>query len=142
MVGEVDHHLIDEGSEGQAIVVVDSPEMGFHGQSASETAPTTYLGEVPRTHEELREGIPLGEMSSRPGKAMSSRFERSRSLLSDRLLLYSYIPPQGPAPPMEEASAPRPESAQEIINCWKPFNQGESPAAHLEQLYLTMFECP
>ena len=31
VVGEVDHHPTDEGSEGQAIVVVDSPEMGFHG---------------------------------------------------------------------------------------------------------------
>ena len=39
---------------------------------------------------------------------------------------------------MEEVSAPGPEGAQEIINGWKPFNQGESPAAHLEQLYPEM----
>ena len=67
--------------------------MGFHGQLASETAPMADLEEVPRTYEEVREGIPLGEMSSRPDKATSSRSERSRSLLPDRLLLYSYIPP-------------------------------------------------
>ena len=49
VVGEVDQHPTDDQ---QAIIVVDSPNMGFHGQSASETAPTENLGEVPRTHEE------------------------------------------------------------------------------------------
>ena len=34
--------------------------MGFHGQSASESVPTIDSGEVPRTHEEVREGIPSG----------------------------------------------------------------------------------
>ena len=56
----------------RAIVVVDSPEMGFHGQSASKIMPTKNLVEVPRTHEEVWEGIPLEEMSSRPDKATSS----------------------------------------------------------------------
>ena len=36
---------------------------------------------------------------------------------------------------MEEVSAPRLEGAQEIINCWKPFNRGESSITHMEQLY-------
>ena len=31
VVGEVYQHLTGEGSDGQAIVVVDSPEMDFHG---------------------------------------------------------------------------------------------------------------
>ena len=39
---------------------------------------------------------------------------------------------------MEEVSPLGPEGSQEIINRWKPFNQGESPAAHLEQLYPEM----
>ena len=39
---------------------------------------------------------------------------------------------------MEEVLAPGPEGAQEIINRWKPFNRGESLAAHMEQLYLTL----
>ena len=34
VVGEADQHPIDKGSDGQAIVVMDSPEMGFHGQLA------------------------------------------------------------------------------------------------------------
>ena len=37
---------------------MDSPEMGFHFQSASETALSADLGEVPLTHGEVREGIP------------------------------------------------------------------------------------
>ena len=44
-----------------------------------------------------------------------------------QLLLYSYILPQGQAPPLEEVSAPGPEGVQEIINRWKPFNRGKTP---------------
>ena len=116
VVCEVDQQPTGRGSEERAIVVVDSPEIGFHGQSASKTMPTTYSREVPRTHEEVRESIPSGWITSLPDKATSSRSKRSRSLLPDQLLLYSYIPPQGPAPPMEEVSASRPEGAKEIIN--------------------------
>ena len=36
---------------------------------------------------------------------------------------------------MEEVSAPGPEGSQEIINRWKPFNRGESLAAHMHRLY-------
>ena len=89
---------------------------GLSWQLVFETAPTTDLGEVPRTHEEVQEGIRSGQITNRPDKAMSSRSGRSRPLLPDQLLLYSYIPPQGPAPPVEEVSAPRPEGAQEIIH--------------------------
>ena len=41
---------------------------------------------------------------------------------------------------MEEVSALRPEGAQEIINRWSPFNQGDSPAAHMHQLYLALLQ--
>ena len=136
-IGEVDQHPTGEGSDGQATVVVDSPEMGFHAQSASETAPLVNLRDVPLTHEEVREGTPSGQITSRPDKATSSRSGR-RPLLLDRLLLYSYIPPQVPAPHMGEVLAPWPEGTQEIINRWNPFNQGEAPTTHLEQLYPVM----
>ena len=43
---------------------------------------------------------------------------------------------------MEEVSAPGPEGAQEIIKRWEPFNRGESPATHLEQLYPVMLRIP
>ena len=63
------------------------------------------LGEVPRTHEEVREVIPLEQITSRLDKATSSRTGCIRPLLPDWLLLNSYIPPQGLTPPTEEVSA-------------------------------------
>ena len=72
---------------------------------------TANLGEVPLTHEEVQEGIPSERITSRLNKATSSRTGRSRPLLPARLLLNSYIPPQSPAPPMEEVSAPGLEGA-------------------------------
>ena len=58
VVGEVDQHPTGEGSNGQVIVVIDSPLIGFHGRSAFETAPSADLGKVPLIHEEVRDGIP------------------------------------------------------------------------------------
>ena len=43
---------------------------------------------------------------------------------------------------MEEVLAPGPEGAEEIIGCWKPFNQSESSTAHLEKLYPAMLRMP
>ena len=43
---------------------------------------------------------------------------------------------------MKEVLAPWPKGAQEIINRWKPFNRGDSPAAHMEQLYPTLLRMP
>ena len=106
----------------------------------SETTPLTDLGDVPLTHEEIREGIPSEQIISQPDKTTSSRSRRSRSLLPDRLFLNSYFPPQGQAPPMEEVLAPGPEGAQKIINCRKPYNRRESPAALLEQLYPALLQ--
>ena len=60
VVGEADQDPTDGGSEEQAIIVMDSSKMGFHCQSASKSIPTENSGEVPRTHEEAREGIPSG----------------------------------------------------------------------------------
>ena len=40
---------------------------------------------------------------------------------------------------MEEVSVLRPEGDQEIINRWRSFNRGESPTAHMHQLYLALF---
>ena len=115
VMGEADQHSAGGGSKKQAIVVMDSPKMGFHGQPAMETAHLADLGEDPLTHEEAQGGIPSKQTASRPAKAMSSRAGRSRPLLPDRLFLCSYIPPQGQAPPVEEVSALGPEGAQEII---------------------------
>ena len=57
-IGEVDQHLTGRGSEEQAIVVMDSLEMGFHGQPTMETAHLFDFEEVPPSHEEARQDIP------------------------------------------------------------------------------------
>ena len=51
VVSEDDQHSIGRGSEEQAIVVMDLPEMDFHVQPVMETAHLADLGEVPLTHE-------------------------------------------------------------------------------------------
>ena len=43
---------------------------------------------------------------------------------------------------MEEVSVPGLEGAQEIINRWRSFNQGESLAAHMQQLYPALLRMP
>ena len=43
---------------------------------------------------------------------------------------------------MEEVSVPGPKGAQEIIDWWRPFNRGESPADHLHDLYPVMLRMP
>ena len=85
--------------------------MGFQGQSALETTLSTDLGEVSLTHTEVQEDTPSEQIASQPDKATSSRSGRSRSLLPDRLLLNSYIPPQSQAPLIEEVSAPGPKGS-------------------------------
>ena len=57
--------------------------MGFHSQSTSDIEPFVDLGDVPLTHEEVREGIPSEQTTSLSDKATSSWFEHSRSLLYD-----------------------------------------------------------
>ena len=58
MAGEASQQPSDESLDVQAIVISYSPEMGFHGQSASETALVVDLGEVSLTHEEVQEDLP------------------------------------------------------------------------------------
>ena len=81
-----------------------------------EAALSVDLGGVFPTHAEVHEDIPSEQIAGRSDKAKSTQAGHSRPLLPNRLLLNSYIPPQGQAPPMEEVSVPRPEGAQKIIN--------------------------
>ena len=50
-----------------------------------------------------------------------------------RYIVNLYLPP-----PMEEETVPRPEGVQEIVDWWRPINQGESSANHLYYLYPMM----
>ena len=58
------------------------------------------------------------------------------------MLVNSYLPPRGPAPPMEEVTVLGPKGAQEIVDRWRPFNRGKSSADHLQDLYPTMLRMP
>ena len=58
------------------------------------------------------------------------------------MLVNSYLPPRGPAPPMEEEIVPGPKGAQEIVDRWRPFNRGESSVDHFHDLYPTMLRMP
>ena len=48
----------------------------------------------------------------------------------------SSLAPRDSAPAMEEVTVPGPEDIKHIIHRWKPFNQGESTADRLDNLYL------
>ena len=111
VAGEASQQPSDESLDVQTIVVSDSPEMGFHGQSASEITLSVDLGEVSQTLAEVQEDIPSKNIVSRLDKAKPTWAGRSRSLLPDQILLNSYIPPQGKASPMEEVSVPGPKGA-------------------------------
>ena len=126
----------------QAIVISGSPEMSLNDQPA--------MGNV--TLEESREESPIPvdlqvihhpeQVSSQLDKAKYTRARCRKPLLSDRMLVNSYLPPRGPTPPMEEVTVPWPEVAQEIVNRWRPFNRGESSANHLHDMYPTMLRMP
>ena len=82
-----------ESSDVQEIVISGSPKMGFHGQSAFETAILVDSRVASPTDAEVLEDISLEQVVGWLDKAKSTRAGRSRSLLHDRLLLNSYIPP-------------------------------------------------
>ena len=53
VVGEASQQPSDGSSNVHAIVISDSPKIGFHGQSASETVLLVDLGVVSPTHAEV-----------------------------------------------------------------------------------------
>ena len=95
----------------QAIVISGSPEMSVDDQSA--------MGNV--TLEESREASPVPtafqvvhppeQATSQVDRAKYTRTGRRKPLLPDSMLVNSYLPPRGSAPPMEEVTVPRPEGA-------------------------------
>ena len=52
VANEASQQPFGESSNVQAIAVSDSPKMGFHGQTASETTLSVDLGKVSPTHAE------------------------------------------------------------------------------------------
>ena len=63
---------------------------------------------------------------------------RKWPLPPDRILLNSYLPHRGPSLKMEKVIAPGPDDIKLILHLWKPFNQDESAADRLDDLYSRM----
>ena len=132
----------DGGSEVQAIVISGSPKMSVDDQPA--------MGNI--TLEESREAslVPVALQVVHPPKQATSQVDRAKytragcrkPLLLDRMLVNSYLPPHGSAPPMEEVTVPGVKGAQEIVDWWRPFKRVESSTDHLHDMYPMMLWTP
>ena len=105
-----------EGPDVQVIVILSSPEMGSNDQPSLENATLVESGEASPTPTMIQVIHPPEQAPGKLERPLHTQTERSRLRLLDRLLVNSYHPPRGQAPPMKEVLAPRPEGAQEIIN--------------------------
>ena len=126
----------------KAIVIPGSPEMGSSDQPSPEDIALGEPREVTPIPPALQVIHPPDWAESQPGMPKLARTRGKRSLLPDRILLNSYFPPRGLAPTMEEVAVPRREDIKHIIHRWKPFNQGESAADYLDNLYSRMIRMP
>ena len=125
----------DGGLETQAIVIPASPETGSNVQSGSEEISRREPRENTPIPPVLQMVLPPSQSEGCPGNAKLTLSGRKRSLLPDRILLNSYLPPHGLAPTMKEVTAPRPDNVKLILHHWRPFNQGESTVDCLGNLY-------
>ena len=104
MAGVSGRSLSDEGSEVLIIVISGSPEMGLNDQPAPKNVALVESKEVFPTPAVIQVIHPLEQAASQSDKAKYTRTRHRRSLLPDWMLLNSYLPPRGSAPPMEEVS--------------------------------------
>ena len=110
----------------QAIVISGFPEMGLNDHPNLENATLVESREASPTPAAIQVIHHPEQASGRPERPLYTWAEHSKSLLPDRMLLNSYLPPWGSDPPMEEVLALGLEGTQEIINCWRPLT-GENP---------------
>ena len=110
----------------RAIFISGSPEMGLNDQPAPENVALVESREAFPAPAVIQVVHPLEQVVGHSDKAKFTRAGRRRPLFPDRMLLNLYLPPRGPAPPMEEVSVPGSKGAQKIIDRWRPFNRGES----------------
>ena len=142
MVGGSGQPRLDEGLEVQTIVISGSPEMGLNDQPALENVTLVDSREASPVPAAIQVVHPPEQATGQPDRAKYTRTGHRRPLLPDRMFLNLYLPPHGPASPMEEVSVPGLEGAQEIIDQWRPFNRGESSTDHLHDLYPMMLRIP
>ena len=135
MAGGSGRSLLDEISKVPKIVISGSPEMGLNDQSTLEKVALAESRDVFPAPVAIQVVHPPEQAAGQSDKAKYTRTKGRRSLLPDQMLLNSYLPPRGLAPPMEEVSVPRLEGAEEIIDWWRPFNRGESSTDRSHELY-------
>ena len=126
----------------QAIVIPASPETGSNDQSGPEDIARGEPRERTPILPVLQAVLPLGQSESCLGTAKLALLGRKRPLPPDRILLNFYLPPRGPAPAMEEVTAPGPDDIKLILHRWRPFNRGESAADRLDDLYPRKLRMP
>ena len=97
------------GSDVQAIVISGSHEICLNDQPTLENATLVESREASLTTAAIQVIHPPEQASGQPERPRYTRAERSRPVLPNWLLLNSYLPPQGPTPPMEEVLPPKPE---------------------------------
>ena len=85
---------------------------------------------------------PSEQTESRQGAAGLVLTGRKRPLPLNRILLNTYLPPRGPAPVMEEVTAPGLDNIKSILHRWRLFNRGEFGADRLDDLYPRMLRLP
>ena len=121
---EGSNRLITDGdSEMQTIVILGSPEMGSSDQSGPEDVAVGEPRGVTSISLALQVIHPPDRAEARSDMPKLAQTGHKRSLLPDRILLNSYLPPRGSAPTMEEVAVPGPKDIKHIIHRWKPFNQ-------------------
>ena len=99
--------------------------MGLNDQLALENVTLAESGEVSPALAAIQVVHPPEQAADQLDRAKYTRVGRRRSLLPDRMLLNSYLPPRGLAPSMDEVSALGPEGVQEIIDQWRPLQSGQ-----------------
>ena len=109
-------HATDGDSKIHAIVIPGSPEMGSSNRPGPEDV---ALGEpreatpIPLTLQVIH---PPDRVESQLDMPRLARTGRKRTSLPDRILLNSYLPPRGSAPPMEEVVVPGTADIKHIIH--------------------------
>ena len=112
----------DGDSDIQAIIIPSSPKIGSSDRPGSKDVALGKPREVTPIPPALYVIHPPDRIEIRSNMPKLTRIGRKRSLLPDRILLNSYLPPRGPAPTMEEVVVPGPEDIKHIIHRWNPFN--------------------
>ena len=126
----------------QAIIIPGSPEMGLCDQPDSEDVTSGEPRGVASILPALQVIHPPDRAGSQTNIPKPARTGRKRSLLPNRILLNSYLPPCDPTPAMEEVTMLWSEDIKHIIHRWKPFNQRESEVDRLDNLYLRTLWMP